>query len=157
MTNIQENTRPAPPIGQAVGQAEASLTRLLSGILAESGTSRETYLGLQRLTALGGQATREAYERDLCDWLQLDVPGGRRLAADLVTAGLAAADGDAIGLTARGRALCERVLAASAKITGPMLATIAPTDIETTVRTLTEITRQVRALPARPVAAEDHR
>jgi DNA-binding MarR family transcriptional regulator len=162
MTNIQENTRPAPPIGQAVGQTEASLTRLLSGILAESGTSRETYLGLQRLTALGGQATREAYERDLCDWLQLDVPGARRLAADLVTAGLAAAGlaaagGDAIGLTAQGRALRERVLAASAKITGPMLATIDPTDLETTVRTLTEITRQVRALPARPAAAEDHR
>jgi hypothetical protein len=38
-----------------------------------------------------------------------------------------------------------------------MLATIDPTDLETTVRTLTEITRQVLALPARPAAAEDHR
>jgi DNA-binding MarR family transcriptional regulator len=154
MTSTQESTRPAPPIGQAVGQAEASLSRLLSRILAESGTSRETYLGLQRLTALGGQAAREAYERDLCDWLQLDVSGARRLAAALVTAGLAAAEGDAIGLTAPGRALRERVLAAAAKITGPMLATIDPTDLETTVRTLTEITRRVRALSA---AAEDYR
>ena len=33
------STRQTLPIGQAVGQAEASLTRLLSGILAESGTS----------------------------------------------------------------------------------------------------------------------
>jgi hypothetical protein len=64
--------RPAPPLGQAVGQAEASLTRLLSGVLAEWDTSRETYLALQRLAALGGQASRDAYENDLADWLDLE-------------------------------------------------------------------------------------
>ena len=38
MTSTQESTRPVPFIGQAVGQAQASLARILLGILAESGT-----------------------------------------------------------------------------------------------------------------------
>jgi len=162
MTSTQESAQPTLLIGQAVGQAQASLTRLLLGILAESGTAYQTYLGLQRLTALGGQAAREVYQRDLSDWLQLDGPAARRLAGDLVTAGLASADLDgaddgAIGLTAQGRALREGVLAASAKITGPMLATIDRGDLETTVRTLDEITRRARGIPARPTATEDNR
>ncbi len=89
MTSTQEDTRPIPLIGQAVGQAQASLTKILLGILAESGTSYQTYLGLQRLNALGGEATRDAYERDLSDWLQLDGTAATRLAGDLVAAGLA--------------------------------------------------------------------
>src|ERR1700722_17463772 len=92
MTTIQESPRPTVPIGQAVGQAEASLTRLLAGVLAESGTSHQTYLALQRLTNLGGRATRDAYERDLIDWLELDGPGARRLASELVSAGLVAVE-----------------------------------------------------------------
>lgn len=157
MTHTQESARQNPLIGQAVGQAQASLNRLLLGILAESGTGYQTFLGLQRLTALGGQATPDAYKRDLSDWLQLDEPAAARLAADLVAAGLAGTEGDAIRLTAQGRGLREGVLAAAAKITGPMLATIDREDLETTVRTLDEITRRARGIPARPAAAEDHR
>jgi hypothetical protein len=56
MTEIQNAgittaPRPAVPIGQAigqaVGQAEAALSRLLVQVLAETGTTRETYLALQ--------------------------------------------------------------------------------------------------------------
>ena len=86
MTTTQENTRPLPLIGQAVGQAQASLTRLLTGILAESGTSYQAWLGLQRLNALGGEPARDAYERDVSDWLLLDGPAAARLAGDLVAA-----------------------------------------------------------------------
>ena len=86
MTITGENTRPLPLIGQAVGQAQASLTRLLTGILAESGTSYQIWLGLQRLNAMGGQPARDAYEGDLSDWLQLDGPAAARLAGDLVAA-----------------------------------------------------------------------
>jgi hypothetical protein len=38
-----------------------------------------------------------------------------------------------------------------------MLATIDRDDLETTVRTLDEITRRARGIPARPTATEDHR
>jgi DNA-binding MarR family transcriptional regulator len=151
------STRQTLPIGPAVGQAEASLTRLLSGILAESGTSHETYLGLQRLTALGGQATRDAYERDLSDWLQLDRAAAGRLAGDLLTAGLAATEGGTIRLTRQGQALREGILAASAQITGPMLASLDRDDLETTIRTLQEITSRARAIPARTAATEGTR
>ena len=158
MTSTQESTRPTLSVGPAVGQAEASLTRLLSGILAESGTSRETYLGLQRLTALGGHAARDTYERDLSDWLQLDSPAAGRLAGDLLVAGLAATEGDAIRLTAQGQALREGILAASAEITGPMLASLDRVDLDTTIKTLQEITRRARAIPARSAtAAEEDR
>ena len=142
MTTTGENTRPLPLIGQAVGQAQASLTRLLTGILAESGTSYQIWLGLQRLNAIGGQPARAAYEADLSYWLQLDAPAAARLAGDVVGAGLAASGDDgSVALSARGRALREEVLAASAQVTGPMLAAIDRADLDTTIRTLEKITR----------------
>jgi hypothetical protein len=142
MTTTGEDTRPLPLIGQAVGQAQASLTRLLAGILTGTGTSYPVWLGLQRLNALGGQPSRAAYEADLSYWLQLDGPAAARLAGDVVTAGLAASGDDgSIALSAGGRALREEVLAASAKVTGPMLATIDRADLDTTIRTLEKITR----------------
>ena len=157
MTSTQESIRPLPLIGPSVGLAQAALARLLTGILAESGTSYQAWLGLQRLAALGGQATREAYERDLSEWLRLDGRAAARLAGDLVAAGLADTGPDEIRLTAQGRGLRENVLAASAKVTQPMLATIDRDDLETTVRTLDEITRRARAIPARPITTEGNR
>ena len=153
MTTTGEDTRPLPLIGQAVGQAQASLTRLLTGILAGSGTSYLHWLGLQRLNAMGGQPSREAYEADLSYWLQLDGPDAVRLAGDVVAAGLAVGGGDGDGdgdgdglitVSARGRALRAEVLAASAQVTGPMLATIDRADLDTTIRTLQEITRRAQ-------------
>ena len=161
MTTTQENTRPLPLIGQSVGQAQATLTRLLDGILAESGTSHQTWLGLQRLNALGGQPGRDAYERDLSNWLHLDGQEAARLAGDLIAAGLAAtvpagtggahgtggADGtggDAIRMTDAGRKLRQDVLTTSAQVTGPVRAAVDRGDLEITIRTLDEITRRVR-------------
>ncbi len=144
MTITGENARPLPLIGQSVGQAQASLTRLLTGILAGSGTSYQTWLGLQRLNALGGEPARAAYERDVRDWLLLDGPAAAGLAGDLVASGLAEADGDTIRMTEAARRLRRDVIAESAQITGPVLATVDRADLETTIRTLEEITRRVR-------------
>ena len=157
MTSTQESIRPLPLIGPSVGLAQAALARLLTDILAESGTSYQAWLGLQRLAALGGQATRETYECDLSEWLRRDGPAAARLAGDLVAAGLADTGPDAIRLTAQGRGLRRDVLAASAKVTEPMLATIDRDDLETTVRTLDEITRRARGIPARPSTTEGNR
>jgi len=144
MTTTGETARPLPLLGQAVGQAQASLTKLLTGILAGTGTSHQVWLGLQRLNALGGRSAREAYEADLSYWLQLDGPAAARLAGDVVAAGLAASGDDgSVALSARGRALRE-VLAASAQVTGPMLATIDRAELDTTIRTLEKITRLAR-------------
>jgi len=43
MTTTGEQARPLPLIWQSVGQAQATLTRLLTGILAESGTSYQVW------------------------------------------------------------------------------------------------------------------
>lgn len=145
----------SPTIGQAVGQAEASLTRLLTGILAERGTSRETYLAVQRLTSLGGQAARDDYERDLSEWLELAAADAVRLAGQLTAAGLTENEGGVTRLTPAGRALREEVLAESAKITGPLLATLDRADVQTTIRTLDEITRLARGIPARRRSTEE--
>jgi DNA-binding MarR family transcriptional regulator len=85
-----------------------------------------------------------------------------RLAGDLVAAGLAETGPDGTGggvirLTVRGRGLRGEVLAASAKITEPMLATIDRDDLQTTIRTLEEITRRARGIPAGPVTTEGTR
>lgn len=144
MTTTGEDARPLPLIGQSVGQAQASLTRLLTGILAGTGTSYQAWLGLQRLNALGGQPARDAYERDVSDWLLLDGPAAAALAGELVAAGLAETDGDTIRMTGAARGLRQDVIAASATITGPALATLDRADLETTIRTLEEISRRIR-------------
>jgi hypothetical protein len=144
MTITGENARPLPLVGQSVGQAQASLTKLLTGILAGSGTSYQTWLGLQRLNALGGEPARVAYERDVRDWLLLDGAAAAGLAGDLVASGLAEAEAGTIRMTEAARRLRQDVIAESAQITGPVLATLDRADLETTIRTLDEITRRVR-------------
>jgi DNA-binding MarR family transcriptional regulator len=156
MTTTHGGPPPSLTLGQAVGQAEASLTRLLTGVLAEWGTSRPIYLGLQRLNTLGGQATRDAYERDLAEWLGLDATGAQDLAAQLEAAGLTTADDHTVRLTEQGRARREGILADGAKITCPLLATLDRGDVETTIRTLQEITRRARGIPARRTTTEEN-
>src|SRR3954451_14101559 len=128
MTITGENTRPLPLIGQSVGQAQASLTRLLTGILAGSGTSHQTWLGLQRLNALGGEPARDAYERDVRDWLLLDGPAAAGLPTARLAPGLADADSDTIRTTQAARRLREDEPAASAQLPGPVLATVDRAD-----------------------------
>jgi DNA-binding MarR family transcriptional regulator len=132
--------QPTLTIGQAVGQAEARLTRLLTGVLAKRRTSRPAYLALQRLNALGGHATRDAYERDLSEWLGLDGPGAKALADELLEKQLTAADDHEIRFTEQGRTLREGILAEGAQTTRALLAGLDARDVETTIRTLQEIT-----------------
>ncbi len=178
MTSTQQETpAPAVPVGQAVGQTEAALTRLLNIDLAERGVSRQAYLALQRLNSLGGHATREAYERDLREWLDLDAAAASRLAAEVISAGLVATDrptdgpsggpsggpsdgpsdgraGGAVRLTAQGQALRADILGAGRQLTDPILAAIDPGDLQTTIRTLEEITRRASEIPVRPISEE---
>jgi DNA-binding MarR family transcriptional regulator len=150
MTSTQQETpAPALPIGQAVGQAEATLTKLLNIALAGRGVTRQAYLGLQRLNALGGHATREEYEHDLRNWLELDAAAASGLARELISAGFAAGNGDGIRLTESGQALRAAILADGRQVTGPVLAAIDPADLNTTIRTLDEITRRLRDIPTR--------
>ncbi len=103
-------------------------------MLAARGVSRELYLGVQRLTILGGQAAPDAFTRDLSDWLDLDAPAAARLTGQLAAAGLTETADGLTRLTPAGDALRDGILAESAAVTGPLLATLDRADIEVTIQ-----------------------
>jgi hypothetical protein len=150
MTETRTEARPLVPvgmaIGQAVGQAESALTRLMAGVLAETGTTRETYTALQRLAVLDDDASRDGYVRDLSDWLDMDLWAAGELVASMAEAGLLTAADGRIRLSAAGAALREAVRGSLGTVTGPVFAPLDPADVETTVRTLHGIAARARAL-----------
>lgn len=133
-------------IGQAVGRAEAVLTRLLARVLAETGASRQDYLAMQRLTALGGVAGREAYITDLSGWLQIDLWSAGELADSLVQAGLLEASGGMVRFAPSGAQLRDRIVSSASAVTQTMIAPINPADLATTIQILEEVTTRGRAL-----------
>jgi len=154
MTEMRTEDGPVIPvgmaIGQVVGQAEAVLTKLLAGVLAETGTSRETYLAMQRLLARGDEAGRDVYVRDLSDWLDLDLWSAGELADTLVAEGLFTLDHETIRLAPPGAELRERIRRGIGDLMAPVWEQLDPADVETTVRTLRQVT--VLARDQRPAA-----
>lgn len=159
MTEARAEARPPIPvgiaIGQAVGQAQAVLTRLLVSVLAGAGATREPYLALQRLLVHGDEAGREIFVRDLSDSLDLDLWSAGELANRLVADGLVTLDGGTVRLAGPGAELRQRVRHVIGDVTGPLYEQLDPADIETTVRTLGELTRLARALPRAAAAGAD--
>jgi hypothetical protein len=133
-------------IGQAVGQAESVLSRLLAGVLAKTGTTRETYLALQRLLAHGDDVGREDYVRDLSDALDVDLWSAGELALGLVADGLVTLTGETITLSEAGALLRERIRHEIADVMAPVWEQLDPADIETAVRTLGRVTTLARAV-----------
>ena len=150
MTETRTESLPAIPVGQAlgqaVGQAQAILTRLLTGVLAETGTPRETYLALLRLSVHGDTLQRDRYVRDLSDSLGLDLWAAGELADGMLDAGLLTLAGETIRLADAGAELRERTRRSVGTVTAPLYEGLDPADIETTVRTLQDITSRAREL-----------
>jgi hypothetical protein len=139
---------PAVTIGQAVGQAEAVLSKLLALVLAETGTSRQDYLALQRLTALGGSAFRDDYLADLSSWLGIDLWTAGELADSLSESGLLEHDGPVVRFAAAGAELRDRIVSSAGAVTRSLIAPVDPADLEATIRTLRELTARARAVLA---------
>jgi hypothetical protein len=158
MTETRTEDGPVIPvglaIGQVVGQAEAVLTKLLAGVLAETGTARETYLAMQRLLAHNDEANREVYVRDLSDWLDLDLWSAGELADGLVAEGLLMLDHETIRLAPPGAELRERIRGGIGSRMAPVWEQLDPADVETTVRTLRRVTTLARDV--RPAADGAH-
>jgi DNA-binding MarR family transcriptional regulator len=150
MTETRTTARPPATIGQAVGLAEAELTKLLAGVLAETGTSRRTYLAMQRLSFLGGAAAPAALVADLSDALAIDEPAAAELADSLRDAGLIhdlerdATRGGVVELTAAGAALQDRLRRSAGRVSAELVAPFDASDIETTIRTLQAVTERAR-------------
>ena len=150
MTETRTESLPAIPVGQAlgqaVGQAQTILTRLLTGVLAKTGTPRETYLALLRLSVHGDSLQRDRYVRDLSDSLGLDLWAAGELADGMLDAGLLTLAGETIRLADAGAELRERTRRSVGTVTAPLYEGLDPADIETTVRTLQDITSRAREL-----------
>ena len=140
-------------IGGAVGQAQSVLSRVLVEAVGQAGTTRETYLALQRLGVLGDAAATDAYVRDLADWLDLDIGPARELADGLAAAGLVTADDGAVQITAGGARLPTQVVGLISGVTAPLYEQLSPSDVETTVRTLRGLSTAARAAMASGRAA----
>lgn len=136
------------PLGQAVAQAETVLSQLLARTLAETGTSRQDYLALQRLTALGGTATRDAYIADLSEWLRIDLWGAGELADSLAAAGLLGSRDGTVGFAPGGTELRDQIARSAGAVTRSIVAPLDPADLEATIRTLRQVTARGRALLA---------
>jgi hypothetical protein len=156
MTQNGTESRPAIPvglqIGQVVGQAQSVLSGLLAGVLERTQTKNETYLALQRMALLGGEASRDGYVRDLSDWLSLNLRDAGELADSLIAAGLLTAADGTVRLSDAGAELRASIVGSMGAITTPLWGAFDPADLETTVTTLREIATRARALSSTPPA-----
>jgi hypothetical protein len=105
---------------------------------------------MQRLLVQNDEADRDAYVRDLGDWLDLDLWSAGELANSLVAEGLFRLDHATIRLAPAGVELRERIRRGIGDLMAPVWEQLDPADVETTVRTLRRVTTLARDL--RPAA-----
>ena len=135
--------------GQALAFAERTLTATLREHLAQRDTEPETWYALQLIATRGPGLSRDALSRDLEGSPNLDADSTRELLARLEADGLIRGDA-AVDLTAEGAALHRSLREYIGGPTARLLSQFDIHDIETTVRTLQEITRRAAAESSAP-------
>ena len=133
--------------GQTLAFAERTLTATLREHLAQRDTQPETWYALKLIATRGPGISREALSRDLAGSPTLDADSTRELLAGLEAQGLIGG-GAQVDLTAEGEALYRSLREYIAGPTVRLLGQFDIHDIETTVRTLQEITKRAAADPA---------
>jgi hypothetical protein len=135
--------------GRTLAFAERTLTATLREHLAQRDTEPETWYALQLIATDGPGLSRDALSRDLESSPNLDAGTTRELLARLEAEGLIRGDAQ-VDLTAEGVALHRSLREYIAGPTVRLLSQFDIGDIETTVRTLQEITK--RAAQESPAA-----
>ena len=130
--------------GQTLAFAERTLTATLREHLAQRDTQPETWYALKLIATRGPGISREALSRDLAGSPTLDADSTRELLAGLEAQGLIGG-GAQVDLTAEGQALYLTLREYIAGPTVRLLGQFDIHDIETTVRTLQEITKRAAA------------
>ena len=133
--------------GQTLAFAERTLTATLREHLAQRDTQPETWYALKLIATQGPGLSREALSRDLAGSPTLDADSTRELLAGLEAQGLIGGSAQ-VDLTAEGQALYRSLREYIAGPTVRLLGQFDIHDIETTVRTLQEITKRAAADPA---------
>jgi hypothetical protein len=154
MTQSGTQSRPDIPVGlqlgQVLGQAQSVLSGLLARVLEQTQTKNETYLALQRMALLGGEASSDRYVGDLSDWLDLSPRDAGQLADSLIAAGLLIEADQTIRLADAGAQLRASIVGSMGAITTPLWGSFDPADLETTATTLRELVLRARALSRTP-------
>jgi len=130
--------------GQTLAFAERTLTATLREHLAQRDTQPETWYALKLIATQGPGLSREALSRDLAGSPTLDADSTRELLAGLEAQGLIGGSAQ-VDLTAEGQALYRSLREYIAGPTVRLLGQFDIHDIETTVRTLQEITKRAEA------------
>jgi len=130
--------------GQTLAFAERTLTATLREHLAQRDTQPETWYALKLIATQGPGLSREALSRDLAGSPTLDADSTRELLAGLEAQGLIGGSAQ-VDLTAEGEALYRSLREYIAGPTVRLLGQFDIHDIETTVRTLQEITKRAEA------------
>ena len=130
--------------GQTLAFAERTLTATLREHLAQRDTQPETWYALKLIATRGPGLSREALSRDLAGSPTLDADSTRELLAGLEAQGLIGGSAQ-VDLTAEGEALYRSLREYIAGPTIRLLGQFDIHDIETTVRTLQEITKRAEA------------
>jgi DNA-binding MarR family transcriptional regulator len=130
--------------GQTLAFAERTLTATLREHLAQRDTQPETWYALKLIATQGPGLSREALSRDLAGSPTLDADSTRELLAGLEAQGLIGGSAQ-VDLTAEGQALYRSLREYIAGPTVRLLGQFDIHDIETTVRTLQEITKRAAA------------
>ena len=130
--------------GRTLAFAERTLTATLREHLAQRDTKPETWYALQLIARDGPGLSRDALSRDLEGSPTLDARSTRELLARLEADGLIEG-GAQVDLTPEGTALYESLREYIAGPTIRLLSQFDIHDIETTVRTLQEITRRAES------------
>jgi len=130
--------------GQALAFAERTLSATLREHLAQRDTEPETWYALQLIATRGPGLSRQELSRDLEGSPTLDAGSTRELLARLEADGLIQG-GAQVDLTPEGTALHQSLRDYIAGPTIRLLSQFDIHDIETTVRTLQEITRRAES------------
>ena len=130
--------------GRTLAFAERALTATLREHLAQRNTKPETWYALQLIARDGPGLSRDALSRDLEGSPTLDADSTRELLARLEADGLIVG-GAQVDLTPEGMAQYQSLREYIAGPTVRLLSQFDIHDIETTVRTLQEITRRAES------------
>ena len=139
--------------GRTLAFAERALTATLREHLAQRNTKPETWYALQLIARDGPGLSRDALSRDLEGSPTLDAASTRELLARLEADGLIKG-GAEVDLTPEGMAQYQSLREYIAGPTTRLLSQFDIHDIETTVRTLQEITKRAEAESSAPVGGQ---
>ena len=139
--------------GRTLAFAERALTATLREHLAQRNTKPETWYALQLIARDGPGLSRDALSRDLEGSPTLDAASTRELLARLEADGLIEG-GAELDLTPEGMAQYQSLREYIAGPTTRLLSQFDIHDIETTVRTMQEITKLAEAESSAPVGGQ---